>query len=59
MKSTFAINLDDALAWHDTTREIAGIAERSGFHIRALNGRWWVWATKTDFVAITQQAEGR
>lgn len=55
MTSVFAIKLEDALDWHDATQHIAGIAQRSGFSVRVVNGRWRVWATNRDFHALKSQ----
>jgi hypothetical protein len=55
MKSPFAVRLEDALSWHDTSKEVAGKAERSGFRVRAYNRRWQVWATAADLAAISRQ----
>jgi len=54
----FAIRREDALTWHQTSREVAGIAEHSGFRIRPVQGwrkLWEVWATDSDFAAIKSQ----
>ena len=62
-KSGFAIRSEDALSWHIATKHVAGIAERSGFRIRAnrLNRHWEIWATDGDFddlhTAYTRQNE--
>lgn len=46
------------ISWHDTSKQIAGIAQRAGYHIRPKPGwnQWQVWATDADFEAIKQQA---
>jgi hypothetical protein len=54
----FAMKPEEALGWHDATKEVAGVAERAGFHIRAMNRRWQVWATDGDFADLAKQADG-
>ena len=54
----FAIRREDALTWRDVSQTVAGIAERSYFHIRPNpNGwnRWQVWATVGDLEALREQ----
>lgn len=54
-KSVFAIDPADALSWHNASQAVAGLAERSGFRIRAVDRRWQVWATDADFAAVLAQ----
>lgn len=55
MLGPFAIRREDALSWHDAGQRLAGLAERSGFRVRPLHGRWQVWATDDDYAALRQQ----
>lgn len=56
-KSVFAIRSEDALSWHDVTKELAGIAQRCGFNIRPKRGWniWQVWATQYELANLTAQ----
>ena len=50
----FAIRQEDALSWHNTTQKVAGLAQRSGYRVRALPGQpWQAWATDDDIAALT------
>jgi hypothetical protein len=54
-RAPFAIRAEDALKWHPVSQEIAGIAERAGFRIRARDRRWEVWSTDDDLAALKTQ----
>jgi hypothetical protein len=54
-RSPFSIRAEDALSWHRITRQTAGIAERSGFRIRARYGQWEVWATDGELTDLKTQ----
>jgi len=56
----FAIRMEDALSWHNATHKVAGLAERSGYRIRALPQQpWQVWATDIDFAALKSAEQGK
>jgi len=54
-KSGFAIRQEDAISWHNVSKEVAGIAERSGYNIRPIRADWQIWATKDELCDLISQ----
>lgn len=48
--------LENRIEWRNASRDIAAIAQRSGFCVRALGRHWQVWATDKEFSDLCQQS---
>jgi hypothetical protein len=56
-KSPFAVRREDALEWRTVPKRLAGVAERSGFRVRANSAGkvWQVWATESEYIDLQSQ----